>query len=445
MRTVTLVILTCLIVHCAFAQADTSVAAKRSRFSFVVDTRPQQDTTAVDSVLLADILSAIRAGRITAFADSECLKPLPVADVNAVAAMPYAEDTTQYEDTATGEWVITYVRRDFDYYWLHHFRFVAQSKPAVQLISVGVDRESSSTFHRQGYQLLKPYEPTRTMFWLRYSDIKPLFDHYIEQRPGHKLHTELKNIKIPVGGFLAYPDGRKYRGRIVNDRPDGKGVMYYADGDCHLGYWTGGVRNGAGMYYFFGGDSVKGSWRNDKLNGNGIYYFSNGNKYVGNFVNGKFTGKGIKYYGSGNRYDGNWSDDKPNGKGTYYFSNSERYVGSFVNGKFEGKGIYYFENGDRYEGDFKNDQKNGQGIFYWADGSRYNGAWKDGLMEGLGVYSVGNRQLDELTNCPDCVLYKGMWKNDEKTGQGRCYDKDGRLLYEGEYANDRPLGKYLGR
>ena len=138
-------------------------------------------------------------------------------------------------------------------------------------------------------------------------------------------------------------------------------------------------------------------------------------------------------------YYGDTKSNIPQGEGTATYKNGDKYIGDYVNGKMEGQGTYTYKNGDKYVGAYKNDKKEGQGTYTWSHGDKYVGACKNGKMEGQGTYS------GDVSNCPDCMKYSGQWKEEKKHGFGRCYDRSGNLLYEGNFENDKPVGTYPNR
>lgn len=47
-----------------------------------------------------------------------------------------------------------------------------------------------------------------------------------------------------------------------------------------------------------------------------------------------------------------------------------------------------------------------------------------------------------VDNCPNCLYYVGYYCDGLKCGKGRCYDKDGKMIYYGDFSNNRPIGAY---
>ena len=100
-------------------------------------------------------------------------------------------------------------------------------------------------------------------------------------------------------------------------------------------------------------------------------------------------------------------------------------------------------NGDaKYKGGKLNGKFTGLGAYYWNNKNFYIGEWNNDIIDGFGIFIMGNFDTCDLTNCPDCKIYVGDWLNGEKSGPGRCYNKNGRLIYEGNFKDDKPTGTY---
>lgn len=143
--------------------------------------------------------------------------------------------------------------------------------------------------------------------------------------------------------------------------------------------------------------------------------------------------------GSKYNYKGAVSGGKPNGYGTGYFENGNKYEGNWVNGVRSGKGKLTFSDGTTYNGEWKNNSFNGRGTMIWTNGDKYEGSYLDGVRHGMGIYTTGG---NDINYCEDCKKYQGYWKNNDKHGFGKCYDKRGRLLYEGDFRDGKPVGRY---
>lgn len=102
-------------------------------------------------------------------------------------------------------------------------------------------------------------------------------------------------------------------------------------------------------------------------------------------------------------YFGELKDGKANGYGMGIFDSKGIYEGEWLNNARNGKGKYLWSNGDIYEGNYKNDKRNGYGTYYFATGEKY----------------------------------EGYWENDLRNGKGKFYDKDGKIILEGLWINDK--------
>ena len=67
--------------------------------------------------------------------------------------------------------------------------------------------------------------------------------------------------------------------------------------------------------------------------------------------------------------------------------------------------------GKHYAGHWANNQPNGRGLMRYRNGEKYIGEWINGVREGMGQY----------------------------------YDKTGKLIYEGNYSNDKPTETFPNR
>ena len=79
----------------------------------------------------------------------------------------------------------------------------------------------------------------------------------------------------------------KYRGKILEGKPNGLGTLTLPNGENYVGEWKDGKRNGLGTHLSTDGKKYEGEWKDDKKHGQGTETFPNGSKYVGEFKNGK--------------------------------------------------------------------------------------------------------------------------------------------------------------
>ena len=212
--------------------------------------------------------------------------------------------------------------------------------------------------------------------------------------------------KYPKKGILIASNGDYYDGEFVNGKKEGEGKLIYMNGNEYEGSFAAGRQNGKGKQIHTDGDTYEGYWKNGKMNGQGVRSYNNGEKYIGNHLN-----------------------NVRNGKGIYYFANGDQYKGTWVDGKAEGKGVLTFKNGDVYEGDFLNNNMCGKGKFTKKNGDVYTGNFSYGLLNGQGKFENMKEQ------------YIGEFQSGKKHGCGKLYNKEGILIQEGIWKDDKYFGK----
>lgn len=114
---------------------------------------------------------------------------------------------------------------------------------------------------------------------------------------------------------------------------------------------------------------------------------------------------------------------------TIYYGDgiSIKYLGEVKGGKAHGFGYAIFDSKGFYEGNWKNSLRNGKGKYSWRNGDVYEGEYNNDLRNGFGTYQFKSGEQ-----------YKGDWRNDLRHGQGVLTDKDGKVLFEGKWVNDKP-------
>lgn len=132
----------------------------------------------------------------------------------------------------------------------------------------------------------------------------------------------------------------------------------------------------------------------------------------------------------GGFYSGDVKDNVPHGQGTFTSSNCI-YTGEFFQGSIEGRGtVEDFLTGTSYTGQFAGGQPNGMGTYKFADGSEYEGNVVQGRFDGDGQFTFPNK-----------AMYFGAFKNHQRHGDGTMLDDTHVEIYQGQWANDRPLNK----
>jgi hypothetical protein len=252
----------------------------------------------------------------------------------------------------------------------------------------------------------------------------------VHRAPKHikKKHPAIKKtastVHYPSNGQVKdmEVDDGIYTGAVKNGLPDGKGELREIDSVDGTYLFTGnfskGIKTGFGSLVSPNRDRYDGQWKDNNQNGHGIFTYANGDRYEGQFLDGVMDGEGAFYWVNGDKYVGQWKDDYENGQGVFTFANENRYEGHFKDGKKDAKGTYYWANGDQ-------------------------GQWENDKMNGYGMKTV--KTGASISNCPGCAMFKGNWKDGKKNGYGECYDIDGKLLYAGQFADDKPVGSYPGQ
>lgn len=93
--------------------------------------------------------------------------------------------------------------------------------------------------------------------------------------------------------------------------------------------------------------------------------------------------------------------------------------------------------GELYQNPYtRNTTRYGLGVYMWHTGSYYWGGWINDNRNGTGMYICSEGYT--ITNCPDCAIFVGDWNNDEKKGNGTCYDRFGNLIYYGSFSYNSP-------
>lgn len=102
----------------------------------------------------------------------------------------------------------------------------------------------------------------------------------------------------------------------------------------------------------------------------------------------------------------------------------------------------------RYEGgcykglkDYE-DLRSGYGAYMWDGDSFHFGYWEEGQQNGKGIYLIGNQEGFHFNNCPGAVVFVGSFIDGKANGIGSCYNKDGVLIYDGEFEDGVPVETY---
>jgi len=285
--------------------------------------------------------------------------------------------------------------------------------------------------------------------------------------------NELKNGK----GKEYYPDGKlKFIGEYLNGKRNGEGREYDNGGLIFEGNYINGIKDGFGKEFYskgisiFNNNNINELLSNNKLKFYGLY--KNGKKWCGlgfdtsNIILYELkNGKGsVKEYNEHKvlLFEGEYANGEKNGLGKEYNNQGMSiFKGVFSNGK-KWNGIiediyipdtkYEINNGEGFlieydnikniifEGAFRNGERNGKGKEYTDllkfgrkgvlfDDTRYE--LSNLLFEGEYLNNERNGEGKEYEN--DILKFKGNYLNGEKNGYGEEYDKNGKILFKGEF------------
>ena len=230
----------------------------------------------------------------------------------------------------------------------------------------------------------------------------------------------------------------------LKGKSHGKGKEYYNGKLKFEGEYLNGFKNGVSKEYDYDGQlKFEGEYfYGKKWNGKGydksnniVYELSNGKGYVkeynskgkiffeGEYLNGRKTGKGKDYHFDGNlEFDGEYLNGIKNGKGKEYYKNGQLvFEGEYLyDHKLRGK--YYINGILEYEGEYLYKRK-------------YNGKGYD--ENGNIIYELinGNGKVKEYKSKK--LKFDGEYLNGRKSGEGKEYNWNGSLLFEGEYKNGK--------
>lgn len=92
----------------------------------------------------------------------------------------------------------------------------------------------------------------------------------------------------------------------------------------------------------------------------------------------------------------------------------------------------------QYKGQYLKGRRNGMGYGKEKKEGYYIGDYYRNEMSGLGMFISNN----DMLNCEGSTIYVGNWKEGKKNGKGICYGSDGRMIYQGMFADDVPVDDY---
>ena len=148
-----------------------------------------------------------------------------------------------------------------------------------------------------------PYEPPAPQ--PGFYDRKDRWEAEAPRKPG----VQAPQPKVSANDdFHRLPNGDKYAGDIVNNKPHGEGVYIFAGGNRYAGEFKNGKPHGIGAFTFSTGDKYEGQFKEDSMEGQGIYFYANGDKYMGQFKSGQPHGEGVYITAGGKQSRGIWEN-----------------------------------------------------------------------------------------------------------------------------------------
>ena len=264
--------------------------------------------------------------------------------------------------------------------------------------------------------------------------------------------------------YNASSDQLIFEGEYLNGQRNGEGKEYQNNTLIFEGNYKNGKRNGKGKQYNL--FSKKLIFEGEYLNNKeliGTQYDKNGNiLYKLNHI----KGKGKEYdWNDEIKFEGEYLNGQRNGKGKEYFEGKLFFEGEYVNGLRNGKGKEYYENGKlAFEGEYLYGNKwAGKGYdilnnityelkdgkclikeysFFNGEGKEYN---RFGKLDFEGKYLNGKRNGKGKEYCYESgkLIFEGEYLNGHINGKGKEYNQYGKLIFEGEFLYGYKLkGKY---
>ncbi|PKM60937.1 MAG: hypothetical protein CVU99_05560 [Firmicutes bacterium HGW-Firmicutes-4] len=161
---------------------------------------------------------------------------------------------------------------------------------------------------------------------------------------------------------------------------------------------------------------------------------------IGYYVGSRFTGQ--RFVNNRLASEGVFVNAIQVGSGKEYYENGTlKYEGNFVNGLASGPGKLYEENGKlKYVGNFTNGYASGQGRIFDANGKlkcEGNFARLPSNQENTKDPSVPNGHCKEYYDNGQ-LKYDGEFVNGVWHGEGRSFDRNGRLVFKGKFSYGKP-------
>eukprot|EP00923_Selenidium_pygospionis_P048567 GHVN01083521.1.p1 GENE.GHVN01083521.1~~GHVN01083521.1.p1 ORF type:complete len:981 (-),score=225.50 GHVN01083521.1:147-2915(-) len=258
-------------------------------------------------------------------------------------------------------------------------------------------------------------------------------------------------FRIVEAHDITYADGSRYTGAI-----DSSGFPHTREGEMGL------LETAAGQTYPF---RYSGGWRHGVPHGGGELRTGRF-RYKGSLKNGVRHGRGVSMLlfppktsaffpdelaaaqasvlseisESDERVaavvKGVYNEDRVDGDVVIEIKSDklllQRYEGTIERGIGSGSGTLYFRNGNVYKGEISAGQRYGDGVFIRADGKTlYDGEWAEDKPHG-----EAKRVMME-----DGGVYEGEMEDGVKSGHGHLKKSDGTDHYVGYWLKDQPNGR----
>ena len=317
----------------------------------------------------------------------------------------------------------------------------------------------------------------------------PLFIYYYE--------GEWENNRPHGKGKLIMPNGNQYIGEIQEGRIHGHGIERNKYGIIYEGNWESNIKHGHGQMKYIDDAVYTGTYRSGKRHGRGKHLLADGSYYEGGFADDKKHGTGVikqkdeKYFSviykhgirtkktqidsdnlaqgvklpEGSIYEGMKKYNLPHGNGRCVYPDNSEYNGEWQEGKRHGYGVNTWKDGIYYEGEYFEGLRHGKGKLHLPEGRSWEGFWERNILLGknckvklsnsviytgdLVVVNKLGKRVGQYEECmekptgkglvlyPDNSRYEGEFKLGKRHGRGTSYDKEGNVVYEGEWEDDQ--------
>ena len=216
-----------------------------------------------------------------------------------------------------------------------------------------------------------------------------------------------------------YKDGKRWNGKLKVYRLIGNNFKLIFDGELKKGKKWNGLSSSLGF---------EGVYKNGKKwNGKGKEQIRKSNMiFQGEFLDGMYyNGNFYTYNGSGKMKNliGNLVKGSGNNIKKYNYGGNLIFEGDFIGGKYI-YGKEYNNLGEIiYEGKYKN-------------GKKYEGIYKIKMHNHIYTYYILNSKVsNKFIDLNKEIIYEGEYNEGLKEGKGKEFNKNGNILFEGDFLN----------